>query len=73
MAEPIFKSDLYRDADLSSVTTQVGDILMLTLPGEPSNQVSQYTVLEKSQIDAGNHPETGEHHTMVVLRLQKVV
>jgi hypothetical protein len=65
-----YKIDLLSDEALADYTVQVGDILILDIPG--SDTPSRERVESREDSDAGNHPITGEHLTRVSLLLNTV-
>jgi hypothetical protein len=62
------KIDLLTDKEMADFETKVGDILLLDVPGEQGKRECLVTEIEI--LDAGNHPETGQHLTRVTLSLE---
>jgi hypothetical protein len=64
-----YKIDLYSDEQLASFATKVGDVLTLDVPDSTGKTTrGENTVLDIETRDAGDHPDTGEHLTRVILK-----
>jgi hypothetical protein len=67
-----YKIDLYTDEQLALFNTKVGDVLTLDVPDSAGRTTrGENTVLDIETHDAGTHPNTGEHLTRVILKLEE--
>jgi hypothetical protein len=66
-----YKIDLYTDEQLASFSTKVGDVLTLDVPDAKGvTKRGEHTVTGIEQEAVENHPDTGEHLTRVILKLE---
>jgi len=66
-----YKIDLLTDLEMAHFETKVGDLLSLEVPAaEGGFRRGDYQVTNIEITDAGVHPETGEHLTRVILKLE---
>lgn len=63
-----YKIDLLTDEQMAHFDTKVGDVLHLFVPDAQGER--DCTVTNIDVIDAGKHPESGEHLTRVTLELE---
>ena len=66
-----YKTDLLTDKQMAHFLTKVGDELDLDVPDGVGGFLKQHCQVTNIEItDAGTHPDSGEHLTRVMLRLE---